>query len=99
MLGTAGIPPLAVSIVNGQNTAVDFVTDLVPGNAEGIRTIANDWLEGRLDVLRLNGKADVQLKAGILPLGTHSISESLTFEGQSLYRSFASLYFGEKSFF
>ena len=99
LLGTAGIPPLAVSIVNGQNTAVDFVTDLVPGNAEGIRTIANDWLEGRLDVLRLNGKADVQLKAGILPLGTHSISESLTFEGQSLYRSFASLYFGEKSFF
>lgn len=97
LLGTAGVPPLTVKIADGQNNAVDFVADLVPGDAEGIRTIANAWLEGRLDIVRLRGQADVQLWAGIIPLGTHSISESLTFEGQSLYRSFASLYFGEKS--
>lgn len=99
LLGTAGVPPLTVNIADGQNTVMDFVADLIPGDAEGIRTIANEWLEGRLDVLRLRGKADIQIKAGIIPLGTHSISESLTFEGQSLYRSFASLYFGEKSLF
>lgn len=99
LLGTAGVPPVTVSIVDGQNTAMDFVADLIPGDAEGIRTIANEWLEGRLDVLRLRGKADIQLRAGIIPLGTHSISESLTFEGQSLYHSFASLYFGQKTLF
>lgn len=97
LLGTAGIPPLKVSIVDGRNNAVDFVADLVPGDAEGIRMVANEWLEGRLDKVRIRGEADVQLRAGIIPLGTHSIAESLTFEGQSLYRSFASLYFGEKS--
>lgn len=98
LLGSAGVPPLTIKI-NGENTAIDFVADLVPGEAESIRTIANEWLEGRLGSLRFQGKADITLKTGIIPLGTHSISESLTVEGQSLYRSFASLYFGEKTLF
>jgi hypothetical protein len=99
LLGTAVVPPLTVSIVDGRNNAVDFAADLVPGDAEGIRMIANEWLEGKLNSVRLRGQADVQLRAGIIPLGTHAIAESLTFEGQSLYRSFASLYFGKKSLF
>ncbi len=99
LLGTAAVPSLKVKIADGRNNAVDFVADLVPGDAEGIRTIANEWLEGRLDIVRVRGQADIQLRAGIFPLGTHSIAESLTFEGQSLYRSFASLYLGEKSLF
>jgi len=100
LLGSAALPPLTVTIVNGKNNAIDFVADLIPGDAEGVRTIANEWLEGRLDVLRLRGKADIPLKAaGFIPLGTHSISESISFEGQSLYRSFASLYLGEKNIF
>lgn len=98
LLGSAGVPPLTIKI-NGQNTAIDFVADLVPGDAESIRAIANEWLEGRLGSLRFQGKADITLKTGIIPLGTHAISESLTVEGQSLYRSFSSLYFGEKTLF
>lgn len=84
LLGTAGVPPLSVGIVDGHNTAIDFVADLVPGDAEGIRTIVNDWLEGRLDVLRLRGKADIQLKSGFLSLGTHSISETLEIEANKM---------------
>lgn len=98
LLGSAGVPPLTIKI-NGQNTAIDFVADLVAGDAESIRAIVNEWLEGRLGSLRFQGKADITLKTGIIPLGTHAISESLTVEGQSLYRSFASLYFGEKTLF
>lgn len=98
LLGTAVVPPLVINIVEGQTTAIDFIANITPGDTDGIRMIANEWLEGRLDVLRLQGKTNIQLKSGFIPLGTHSISESLTFEGQYLYRSFASLYFGEKSF-
>jgi hypothetical protein len=98
LLGTAGLPPLQVNIRDGpENNVIDFVAELIPGDAEGIRMLANEWLEGRLDTVRLRGQADVQIKAGMIPLGTHTIVESLTFEGQSLYRSFASLYFGEKT--
>lgn len=97
-LGSAAIPPLDLKI-NGDNTAIDFVAELMPGEADGIRTIANEWLEGRLGRLRVQGKADITLKTGIIPLGTHAVSEALTIEGQSLYQSFASLYFGEKTLF
>lgn len=99
LLGSAVVPPLVVSLVDGDNTVVDFVADLSPGDIEAYRTIANNWLEGKLDRLKVLGKADIQIKSGILPLGTHPIAETLVFEGQSLYRSFASLYFGEKVLF
>lgn len=99
LLGTAAIPPLVIHLKDGDVTYFDFVTEIVPGNMEGIRSIANEWLEGRLDKVRLRGKADLALKSGLLPLGTHSVAESLVFEGQSLYRSFSSFYLGKKVFF
>ncbi|KAK5636597.1 hypothetical protein RRF57_012309 [Xylaria bambusicola] len=99
LLGSATIPPLVVSLRDGVTTQFDFIADIHPGNVEGMRTIANDWLDGRLDKLRLNGKTDLNLKSGFVPLGTHTVSETLIFEGQSLYRSFSALYFGEKVFF
>lgn len=99
LLGTASVPPLVIDIMDGHRTAIDFVAELVPGDANGIRMIANEWLEGRLDWLKILAKADIQLKSGIIPLGRHTVSESLTLEGQYLYRSFASLYFGEKTLF
>lgn len=98
LLGTATVPPIVVNIRNGHTTHIDFIADLVAGDAEGIKRIANDWLEGKLGNLRVQGKANVDLKSGIIPLGTTSISESLVFEGQYLYKTFSSIYFGEKSF-
>jgi len=97
LVGTAAIPPIVVDIRNGHTTAIDFLSDLQPGDIERMRQVANDWLEGRLGTLRVLGKADVGLKSGLISLGTQSISESLEFEGQSLYRTFASFYLGEKS--
>jgi hypothetical protein len=98
LVGTATVPGIVVNIRNGQTTHVDFDTDLQPGDMTGIRGVINDWLEGRLGQLRVQGKTDVALKSGIFPLGTQSISESLVFEGQYLYQTFASIYFGEKFF-
>ncbi|MCJ1231953.1 hypothetical protein MMC12_008633, partial [Toensbergia leucococca] len=69
---------------NGHTTHIDFLSDLVPGDIDGIRRIANDWLEGRLGQLRVKGVAKVALKSGIFSLGTQSLSQSLLFEGQDL---------------
>ncbi|KAJ2907149.1 hypothetical protein MKZ38_007664 [Zalerion maritima] len=96
LLGTATVPPLAFKLRGGKTTTVDFVTDIKPGDAEGYRGIVNQWLDGKLHELRLQAKAQVPIRSGILPLGTHAISESLVFEGQSLYRSFSSLFFTKK---
>ncbi|KAI9785720.1 MAG: hypothetical protein M1839_008737 [Geoglossum umbratile] len=84
LLGTATIPGIVVSIRNGQITNVDVMAHVEPGEVDGIRAIANDWLEGKLERLRLQGMADVGLKSGIFSLGTQSVSEILVFEGQDL---------------
>ena len=97
LIGTATVPRIAVDIRNGHGTALDFLTDLAPGDREGIRRVANDWLDGRLATVRVLGKADVSLKSGLFPLGSQTVVESLVFEGQYLYSTFAFLYFGEKS--
>ena len=96
LIGTADVPRVVVDIRNGHTTAIDFLTALEPGDSDGIRRVANDWLEGRLDKVRVMGKANVGLKSGLFSLGSQTITESLVFEGQSLYQSFASLYLGEK---
>jgi hypothetical protein len=96
LIGTADVPPIVVNIRNGHTTAIDFLTPLQPGDLDGIRRVANDWLEGRLDQVRIMGKANVGLRSGLFSLGSQTITESLVFEGQSLYHSFASLYLGEK---
>ncbi|KAH7321138.1 hypothetical protein B0I35DRAFT_351062 [Stachybotrys elegans] len=80
VLGTADIPPLTVSLANGYTTSMDFVADLAPGDAEKIRSLANDWLEGRLQELKLTGATSISIKSGILPLGTHQIAESFVLE-------------------
>ncbi|KAI1433213.1 hypothetical protein GGR50DRAFT_518441 [Xylaria sp. CBS 124048] len=84
LLGSAVIPPLVVSLRDGTTTRFDFVADIQAGNVEGVRTIANDWLDGKLGNLRLNGKTDLTLKSGLIPLGTHGISETLTFEANKI---------------
>ncbi|KAI0181946.1 hypothetical protein GGR52DRAFT_568154 [Hypoxylon sp. FL1284] len=84
VLGSADVPPLLVNLRDGEVTSFDFVADITPGDVEGIRIIANEWLEGRLEKLRLNGEADLSLKSGIFPLGTHFVSESLVFEANKV---------------
>jgi hypothetical protein len=81
LVGTATVPPIKVNIRNGHVNHVDFLTDLEPGDFDGIRQIAKDWIDGKLGRLRIQGLADVALKSGIFSLGTQSISESILFEG------------------
>ena len=46
LLGKAKVPKVVVNIRNGETTHIDFLTDLEPGEIDGIRRLANDWLEG-----------------------------------------------------
>ncbi|KAE8136858.1 hypothetical protein BDV38DRAFT_283534 [Aspergillus pseudotamarii] len=79
LLGTASLPSIKVNIQNGHVNHVNFLADLVAGDIPGIRAVAVDWLEGRLGRLRVQGKATVPLKSGILSLGEQTITDSITF--------------------
>ena len=97
LLGTAVVPPVTLDLVDGHVTDLDFIADVTPGNSTVMRTIVNDWLDGKLDRLKVTGATALRLKSGIFPLGTHDVVESMVFEGQSLYKTFAALYFGQKT--
>lgn len=84
LAGTAVIPPLVVDVVNGHTNELDFVADVNPGDAEHIRKLANDWLEGNLKQLKVVGKTKVHLKSGIIPLGAHDVAESMVFEANEI---------------
>ena len=81
VLGTAQLPPVVVSVRNGEVTHLDIVTDVEPGEFDDLRQIAKDWIDGRLSELRVTGKADLALKSGIFSLGTQTVSKDLVFKG------------------
>ena len=82
LLGIARVPGIKVNIRNGHITHISFFADLEPGSFNGIRNLANDWLDGRLGQIRVKGKATVPLKSGIFRLSDQTIEESLVFEGK-----------------
>lgn len=83
-IGTASIPSIKVNIRDGHTNHVDFLADLAAGDIRGMRSVAIDWLEGRLGHLRIKGMATTHLKTGLLSLGMQTVSYTLTFEGLSL---------------
>ncbi|KAK2600156.1 hypothetical protein QQS21_005101 [Conoideocrella luteorostrata] len=97
LIGTALLPPIILKLSDGQVTNLDFVTEFAPGDTETARKVVNEWLQGNLHQLKVTGATALSLKSGVFPLGIHDITESMVFEGQSLYRTFASLYFGQKT--
>ena len=82
LLGTADIPSIVVDIRDGHTTKVDFLSDLTAGDLDGIRRMANDWLEGRIGDLSVRSVADVPLKSGIFGLGTQHVAETIVFKGE-----------------
>lgn len=92
LLGTAHVPGIVVDIRNGHTTRVDFLCDLVPGDVDGIRAIAIDWIEGRLGQLRVQGIASVGLKSGLFGLGAYYFTRSLVFQGWFLIQFLQSVF-------
>jgi hypothetical protein len=80
LIGTAEIPGVKVNIRNGHTTHVSLVATVKPGSPDGIRNIANDWIEGRLGQIRLKGKATVPLKSGLINIGKQFVEQSMVFQ-------------------
>ncbi|KAF1939741.1 hypothetical protein EJ02DRAFT_496313 [Clathrospora elynae] len=81
LIGTAKVPGVKVNIRNGHTTHVSFVATLQPGSPDGIRNVANDWIDGRLGQIRLKGMATVPLKSGLITIGKQIVEQSMLFQG------------------
>lgn len=84
LIGKAHIPGVKVNIRNGHTTHVSLVALLEPGAPDGIRSIANDWIDGRLGQIRLKGKAEVPLRSGLISIGKQIVEQSMVFQGNDI---------------
>ena len=84
LVGTANVPGIKVNVRNGHTTHISIVATVEPGSPDGIRNIANDWIEGRLGQITLKGKAEVPVKSGLINIGRQTVEQSLTFKGNDL---------------
>jgi Protein of unknown function (DUF3712) len=84
LLGTAHIPPIKVNIRNNHYNHIDILTDLEPGDVEGIRAVADDFLAGRLKHLNVEAVAQMPLKTGLIKLGIQTISQVLVLKGKDV---------------
>ena len=82
LLGTADIPPIVVDIRDKHVTHIDIIADLNAGDTEAIIRMGKDWVDGRLERLRVLGQANVPLKSGIFSFGTQSITQYLEFKSK-----------------
>lgn len=80
LIGTASIPALKVNIRNGRTTYLRFVTSVKPGSPDGIREVANDYIEGRLGQIKIRGKAEVPLRSGLINIGKQLVEQSMVFQ-------------------
>ncbi|KAI5195796.1 hypothetical protein E4T39_08092 [Aureobasidium subglaciale] len=79
LLGTAQIPSIVADIRNGHTTHIDFLTELSPGNTDAIRRLAKDYLDGKLQELRVSAEASVPVKSGLINLGRQTVSRAMAF--------------------
>jgi hypothetical protein len=81
LVGTAAIPSIKVNIRNGHTTHISFVTSVRPGSPDGIRNVANDYIDGRLGQIRVKGKAEVPVKSGLINVGKQVVEQVMVFKG------------------
>ncbi|KAH6639418.1 hypothetical protein C7974DRAFT_421982 [Boeremia exigua] len=79
LVGTAHVPGVKVAIRNGRTTHVSLVAVVEPGAPEGIRSLAHDYIEGRLHQIRLRAKATVPVRSGLIRLGNQIVDKSMVF--------------------
>jgi hypothetical protein len=81
LVGMAAIPSIKVNIRNGHTTHISFVTSVRPGSPDGIRNVANDYIDGRLGQIRVKGKAEVPVKSGLINVGKQVVEQVMVFKG------------------
>lgn len=81
LIGSAQVPSIKVNIRNQHHNHLDILADLEPGDVDGIRNVAKDFLDGRLIELNAKAVAEVPLRSGIINLGSQTVEQILSFKG------------------
>lgn len=81
LLGSAVIPPITLNVRNKHYNHIDFYTDLEPGDVDGIRRLANDFLNHKIQDISVKAVAKVSVQSGLIKLGQQTLTQFLQFSG------------------
>jgi hypothetical protein len=85
LVGHAIVPPIKFDVRNRHQNYFDFAVDLLPPkDVAGIRGVADEWLQGRLDHIRVLGAAKVKIQSGLIALPLQNIIQAVTIHGQNI---------------
>lgn len=79
LLGSATLPPVKLNIRNGHYNWVDIVADLEPGDVEGIRRVADDFMNHKLQDITVRAVVDAPVKSGLIKLN-QKVTQLVTLE-------------------
>lgn len=77
LLGTVTIPPIKLNIRNGHDNFINMVADIEPGDVNGLRDLAHDFMAGK-QKLDVKAVARVPIKSGLISLGTQTVTQFMT---------------------
>lgn len=81
LLGRAFLPAVKVNVREGHSNHIDILANLQSGDVDGIRQVADEWMNGRLAQLRVQGTANVDIRSGILKFGNQAITVNRLLDG------------------
>jgi len=81
VVGTAKVPGVKVDMRDGRRTHLDVNVKTELGDAEGLKRIVGDWVDGRLGALRVRGTAKMSLRSGIFGLGRQTVEKEVVVSG------------------
>lgn len=84
LLGSATVPPIKLNIRNHHHNHIDFFADLQPGDVDGIRRIAKDFLDQKIESLNVKAIARVSVRSGLINVGKQTITQFLRLQGNDV---------------
>lgn len=76
------LPALKIDIRNRHVNILDITSNVTITNETLVVQLAGDYLTGRRQVIQTIGEADVDIKAGIIPLGRHHVRQQVIIQGR-----------------
>ncbi|KAK9449130.1 uncharacterized protein V1518DRAFT_417239 [Limtongia smithiae] len=85
VFGRASVPRIVVDIRDKRVTPIDFISTIRDrASVTDIAKLVEEYFRGELAGALFRGDADLPLRSGILPLGTHHVAHDVRLSGASL---------------
>lgn len=78
-LGSVAVPPVKMNIRNGHYNWINITAEVQPGDPEGFRLIAHDFIDRKLSDLTVKAVVDVPVKTGLISIN-QQVTQFLTLQ-------------------